>query len=326
LGTGTIDGTSKKELNQALRTFIKTGDEKPLNALVVADDTAGGYLVIPDRAKEINKKLFDQSPIRRLARVVQISGGSYEEPVDHSDIGAEWVGETESRTETTNPSFGLVTIPCNESYAYIPVSQKMVDDSNVDIWAYLTERMVEKFGRQEGTAFATGNGVNQPTGFLSYDVSADDDDDRDRGTIQYLTSGHATLVKADGLLDVVYGLRAPYRQGATWLMNSTTALAVSKLKNGDGDYLWRDSLAVGQPNGLLGYPVEFCEDMPDIAAGAYPIAFANWKLAYTIVEKLGIRFLRDPYSDKPNVIVYAYRRVGGGVMNSEAIKLMKISE
>lgn len=325
-GTSVDHSRQRSELNKAFRIFAKNGDESRLNTLSTVSDPDGGYLVLPHRSPAMTMKLFDQSPIRRLARVETITmGDAFEEPRDSDDTEAEWVNETESRPAMTSPQLGLIRVPVEESYALIPVTQRLLDDAYYDIYGWLEGKMIDKFARQEGTACVSGDGVKKPMGFLSYAVDSAGDSTRPWGTLQYVVSGAASAITADSLIDLVYSLRAPYRRGAAWLMSSDTARVVSKLKDGNGDYLWRESLAAGTPNTLAGYPVEYSEDMPAVSAGNYPIAFGNWKLGYCIVDKLGIRFLRDPYTSKPNVLIYAYRRTGGGVMNSEAIKLLKVA-
>ncbi len=325
--TGGSSPRQATELNKAFRQFARTGDESRLNAMTTQSDPDGGYLIIPERSREMTTKLWDLSPMRRLARVITLtSSGTFEEPIDKDDAEATWCGETEDRSEDATPQLGLLTIGAKESYALVPISQKLLDDADIDLWSWMVEKLTGKFARQEGTAFITGVGdPSQPSGILTYPTATTGDNTRAWGTIQYVPGGSATTITSDALIDLVYSLRAPYRTGAAWLMNSDSARIISKLKDGSGDYLWRQSLASGQPDALCGFPVEYSEDMPAIAGDAFPIAFGNWRLGYTIIDRLGIRFLRDPYSKKPYVLVYAYRRVGGGVNNSEAIKLLKIS-
>lgn len=327
-----------REANTAMRTMLGTGDMQALrgltaNAAMSTDnDPSGGYTVLPVLSDNMTKKLFNQSPIRRLARIENIpTGGSWEEIIDNGDVGASWVGEHDSRTATQAPTIGKVSINLDESYALVPVTQRLIDDSNIDIVKFVSDKASDKFLRQEGTAFISGDGVGKPKGVLAYGTSIATDATRAWGTIQYLKTGVAAALSddtnngSDAIKSVMWSLRAPYRQGASWLMNSNTASVVDKFKDGNGVYLWRDSLAAGVPPTLAGYPVEICEDMPDIAADAFPIAFANLKTAYVIVDRPGVRFLRDPYTDKPNVLLYVYRRVGGGMVNSEAIKLLKVA-
>jgi len=313
------------EYTKALATMIRTGDEAALKGMSVGSDPDGGYVVIPARSQGMTQKIFDGSPIRRLARVETITtGDAWEEPIDADDIGAEWVGESQARPVTDTAQLGLLRVPVHETYALQPVTQRLIDDASIDVGAWVEAKISDKFARQEGTAFTLGDGIAKPRGFLTYDTATTRDATRAWGTIQHIMSGAATAITADALRDVVWGLRAPYRMGSAWLMNSNTANSIDKLKDGNGDYIWRDSSAAGGPPSLLGYPVEFSEDMPDIAAGSLALGLANWKRAYVIADKLGIRVLRDPFSSKPKVLIYAYKRVGGGLANSEAIKLMKI--
>jgi HK97 family phage major capsid protein len=201
---------------------------------------------------------------------------------------------------------------------------------NVEQW--LAENVGVEFGVQLGAAFVTGNGTDKPKGFLTYTINATADATRTFGQLQYVPSGEAATFKtatatvspADCLVDLVHALKAGYRSGASWLMNSSTAAVVRKWKDIDGAFIWQRSIAAGQPDTLLGYPVEESADMPDIAANAYPVAFGNWKRGYVLVNR-PTRLLRDPYTNKPNVGFYTTRRVDGGVVNSEAIKLLKIA-
>jgi HK97 family phage major capsid protein len=323
-GTGDARGGAAER--KALGTFIRTGNDSDFKAMSISSDPDGGYLVHPVISERMTKRLFDQTPMRRLARVETIKAGdAWEEPIDADESGATWVGESEARPGTPTPQLGKLRIPVEEIYSLQPVTQRLVDDASIDIGQWIEGKIADKFARSEGTAMVNGDGVKKPTGFLTYPTATSPDLARPWGTLQHIVSGSASAVTADSLRDLVWSLRAPYRQGAAWLMNSNSANAIDKLTDANGDYLWRDGMTAGAPPSLLGYPVEFSEDMPDIAPGSVPIAFSNWRLAYLIVDKAGIRYLRDPFSSKPNLLFYAYRRVGGAVANSDAIKLLKIS-
>lgn len=323
------------EPNAALRTereavalFARTGDDSKLKAIQAGmqtgSDPDGGYSVLPTYSTSMTKKLFDQSPIRRLARTETITqGDSFVEPIDNGETEAVWVGETQSRPETDNPTLGMLTVPAHEIYSNTPVTQRLLEDAGFDLGSYIENKTTDKFARSEGSAFVTGNGVGKPRGFLDYDTATTSDATRAWKTVQHVISGAATSVTADGIKNLTWALRAPYRQGASFVMNSQSANAIDKIKDGNGNYIWRTSMTSGAPNELLGYPVEFDEDMPDLEAGSLSIAFANWKLAYLIVDRIGVRFLRDPFTAKPHVLFYAYKRMGGGIANSQAIKLLK---
>jgi HK97 family phage major capsid protein len=311
---------------KALSVFARTGEDRELKAMSIGSDADGGYIVSPAISATMTKKLFDFSPLRRLARVETITtGDAWEEPIDNDEVGATWVGESQSRPATDTPTLGLLRVPVHEIYALQSVTQRLLDDATSNVGAWIENKISDKFARSEGTAFVSGDGVNRPKGLLSYSTSSSADSSRSWGTLQFVNSGGASSITADGLRDLMWAVRAPYRQGSSWLMSSATANSVDKLKDSAGDYLWRDGMTAGAPPSLLGYPVEFSEDMPAIAASAFPIAFGNFREGYVIVEKAGIRFLRDPFSSKPSVLFYAYRRVGGGVANSEAVKLLKIA-
>lgn len=317
---------------KAVAAYAKNGSETELKAMSVGSDPDGGFLVMPAMASAIRDKLRDQSPIATLARkVIVTTGDGWSEPFERGDTGATWVGETQARPATDSPGLGLFNVPLREIYALASVTQKLLDAGPETLGAWLEGRIAEKFARTEGAAFVSGDGVARPRGFLSYSTAATGDSTRAEGVLQHVPSGasgafvSAASFPGDCILNLVYSLRAPYRPGAVFLMNSATAGAVRKLKDTEGRYLWIDSLSAGQPPLLAGYPVMMAEDMPDIAADSLSIAFGNFEAGYTIAEAPGIRFMRDPYSNKPNVQFYAYRRVGGDVADFDAIKLMKFA-
>jgi HK97 family phage major capsid protein len=312
----------------AVAVYCRHGDDTKLKQLQAGmstgSDPDGGYFSMPTYSSSMTKLLFDISPIRRLARVENItSGDSFVEPVDNGQAQGIWVGEQSARPATNSPQLGLLTVDAHEIYSNTPVTQRLIDDAGFDLGAYIESKSVDQFARSEGVSFVTGNGVSQPRGFLTHNTVATSDATRAWTDLQYVPSGGATTITADALRDISWTLRAPYRQGASWLMNSSTANSIDKLKDLNGDYLWRSSSSAGMPPTLLGYPVSFDENMPDVAASSLSIAFANWTLAYLVVDRLGVRFLRDPFSSKPNVLFYAYKRVGGNVANTQALKLLK---
>ena len=318
---------------KALGAFIAKGDTSELlelKAMQVGSDPNGGYIVLPALSDSMATKIYDQSAMKRLARVVTIpNGDSWEEIVDNDEPDAEWVGELQSRSETDTPTIGKHAVTLHEIHASPKLTQKLLDTSYLDVGAWLEGKVADKFGRTEGTAFITGNGVAKPFGLLSGTPVTTSDATRTWGTLQYFASGAASALAttnpADVLRNMVWGLRAPYRNGAVWLMNSNTANAIDKLKNGTGDYIWRDGMTVGAPPVLLGHEVHFDENMPDIGANEFPVAFGNLKLGYVVVELSGLRVLRDSFTAKPHVLFYTYKRVGGDISNSEAIKVLKIA-
>jgi HK97 family phage major capsid protein len=309
---------------KAVADYIRHNTE--IKNMSAGSDPDGGYGVTPQLSAEIAKRLFDQSPLRQICRVVQVgSFDSYQEPQQIGDAAATWVSENASRPATTTPTLGMVDVPVNELYATQPVTQRLLDDSRFDMGAFVVERASDRFARTEGTAFVTGSGVAQPKGFLTYATDSAADFTRDHSKLQYVVSGSGSAVTFDGIKSLYWTMRAPHRANASWLMSSATASQVDTIKDGQGRYIWRDSIAADVPPTLLGRPVYFSEDMPAVSAGLCPIAFANWTAGYIIADKPGVRWLRDPYSSKPNVIFYGYKRVGGGVADTDAIKLLKIS-
>lgn len=329
-GTGTGEELDRKGLaaeTKALGTFVRTGDDgafAEVKTNSVGSDPDGGYLVLPNISSTMTKRIYDMSPMRRLARVETIStGDAWEEPIDIEEVSGSWVGEQEDRPKGTTAKVGMFRVPLMEIFANQPVTQRLLDDSAFDIGGWVTGKIGDKFARSEGVGFTTGDGIKKPRGLLTYPTSNATDLNRAWGTLQFVQSGASAAIAADDLKGLMWAVRAVYRQGSSWIMNSNTASAIDKLKNGDGDYIWRDGITAGAAPSLLGYPVEFDEGYPDIGAGNTPIAFGNIKLAYLIVDRVGIKMLRDPFTDKPNTLFYCYKRVGGGLAHSEAVKLLK---
>lgn len=316
---------------KALGEFVKTGNpdvfaDVARKDMSVGSDPDGGYFVLPAMSTSMINRIFDQSPMRRLARVQPVStGDAWQEPIDKDEADAEWIGETSDRPKTATPQVGMLTVPLNEIYANARVSQRILDDSFQNIGTWVEGKIGDKFGRREGTAFVNGDGIQKPRGFLTYATSTDGDFTRASNALQYVISGDASTITADALRDMFWSLRAPHRANASWLMSSAAAAIIDKLKDDDGRYLWRNSEAAGVPPTLLGRPVEFAEDMPGVEAGTFPIAFGDWQEGYLIIDRPGIKMLQDPYTAKPHVMFYGYRRVGGSVANTDAIKLMKIA-
>lgn len=311
--------------------YLRRGDLagvelKSFNGAVPAD---GGYAVPREIDAVIDATLKNLSPIRAIANVVATGSAGYRKLITTGGAPAGWVSETAGRPETDTPDFNEIAPPMGELYANPAASQAMLDDAAFDVEAWLADEVAREFAVAEGTAFVSGNGTNKPKGFLTYANASTSDAVRAFGTLQYLPSGLAGAFPAsnpaDKLLDLVHALRAPYRQGASWVMNSSTLAQIRKMKTSDGAFLWQPGLTDGQPDRLLGYPVVEAEDMPDIAANSLSIAFGNFKSGYLIAERRATTILRDPFTNKPFVHFYATKRVGGAVTNSEAIKLMKFA-
>ena len=311
--------------------YLRQGQEPGLDrkAMTVGTAAEGGFAVPQEIDAMIETRLRDASPIRRLAQVVQVGSSGYRKLVANGNLASGWVAETAARPETAATTFTEIVPPSGDLYASPAVTQMMLDDAMFDVESWLAEEIARDFAQKEGAAFVSGNGTAKPKGFLSYTTAVTADAARTFGQLQYVASGaagaFATTNPADRLIDLVHALRAPYRQGATFVMNSKTLSVVRKFKTGDGAFLWQPSLQLGVAATLLGYPVVEAEDMPDIAADSFSIAFGNFASGYVIADRAGVRLLRDPYSNKPYVNFYATKRTGGAVTNSDCIKLMKFA-
>lgn len=303
-------------------------------ALSVGSDPDGGFTVLPEIDQAIDATIKIVSPFRSLATVRSIGTASYKRFVNLHGTTSGWVGESEARTSTTTPTLKEVEIPVMEIYASPTATQSLLDDSFVNIESWLAEEVALEFAYQEGVAFISGSGLKKPTGILSQTIAADTAN-LAYGSVGYYatgTSGAFTAPStspitqgADCLHSVIYGLKPGYRPSASWIANRRTIAEVRKLKDGYANYLWQPGAVAGEPATLMGYPLVDMEDMPDIAANSYSMAFGDWRRSYTIVDRIGTRVLRDPYSSKPNVIFYTTKRVGGAVTMHEAYKLLKFA-
>lgn len=336
--SGGASAGDRKALDLAVRALF-AGDQRgayerfaEAKGMSAGADPDGGYLVVPALSDGMMTIRAEVSPLERLARTVEIDeGGSWEEPIDRDAAETAWVGEQQARSDTDHPELGELSVPLHEIYAMPKATQKLIDTARFDMLDYLRRKVGEALGLAESEAFHDGDGVARPRGFLGYTTSTSGDATRAWGQIQHIGTGASaafptsstTVNPADVLVDVVSAMKSQYRAGARWLMNRATLGAVRKLKDAEGRHVVTDSLVEGAPSMLLGHPVDLSEQMPAISASSLSIAFANWERAYVIVRRPGIKFLVDPFTDKPNVRLYAYQRVGGAVSNFEAIKLLK---
>jgi HK97 family phage major capsid protein len=304
-------------------------DADELKAMSVGSDADGGYLVTPDTTGRMVKKIYETSDIRRIANVQTISTDKLEGSEDLDEAGAGWVGETDDRSETSTPKLGEWEIPVHEMYAEPRATQKLLDDASVNVEAWLGDKVGMRFGRIENSAFVTGNGIRKPRGFASYETALDDGSGVSWGVIGHVLSGadgaFAASNPADRIHDLVGALKSAYLQGASFVTRRRIITLIRKFKDGQGQYLWQPSLVMGEPEQLAGFPIVRAEDLPTPAAGSLSLWFGNFNEAYQIVDRQGTRTLRDPYTAKPFVKFYSTRRVGGAVVNFEAIKAMKFS-
>jgi HK97 family phage major capsid protein len=314
--TGNSDEPSAEQ--KAFGSYLRKGDNLPADeakALVVSDDTQGGYLAPSDFQAEVIKGIVELSPVRQAARVSSTSMSEVILPKRTGRPTGSWVGETEDRSETGS-TYGQVEIPVHEAACYVDVSLKLLEDSAVNIESELAFDIAEEFGRMEGEVFVGGNGVKKPLGFLN-------------GGLATTPSGNASTLgatPADLLIDHLYSMPKAYRQSGVWMMNASTLASIRKLKDGTtGVYLWQPSYRDGEPETILGRPVIEAPDMPDVGAGTTPIAFGDFRRGYRIFDRIGLSIFADPYSQRTagKVRFHARRRVGGGVVLGEAIKLIK---
>ena len=319
---------------KAFAAYLRSGDDDGLRGLTLegkAMSTAvaadGGYLVDPQTAETIRSMLTSTSSLRALANVVQVEATSFDVLIDRSEVGSGWATETGATTETGTPTIERISIKLHELSAMPKASQRLLDDSAFDVEGWLAGKIATRFIRAEAAAFINGDGVDKPKGILLPAKVANAS--WTWGNLGYIPTGaasdFATTNASDCIVNLVYALGADYRANGAFIMNSKTAGAVRKMKDADGRFMWGDSLQAGEPARLMGYPVLICEDMPDVGANTYPIAFGDFAAGYTIAERPDLRILRDPFSAKPHVLFYASKRVGGEVTDFAAIKLLKVA-
>lgn len=320
-------GATSAEVKGFVDGYLRRGRESEVKSINALSPSDGGYAVPQEIDAVIARELTEISPIRAIAQVVQTGSAGYRKLVSTGGTASGWVSEVAGRPATDAPNFAEIAPPTGELYANPAASQAMLDDAGFDLEAWLANEIAIEFARAEGSAFINGTGNDQPEGFLTAPNSTAEDGVRAFGAVQYIGSGDANGFDAAPdarLIDLIHSMKASHRQGASFVMNSTTLATVRKLKTADGAFLWQPGLVEGQPDRLLGYPVVEAEDMPDVAGGAFPIAFGNFRHGYLIAERSATRVLRDPFSNKPFVHFYATKRVGGQVLDSNAIKLLKI--
>jgi HK97 family phage major capsid protein len=320
------------EHKAAFDAYVRTGEAGGLRALEVkamsiGSNADGGYLVPPEIEATIGQRLTAVSPIRGIAGQRTISSNIYKKPFMTAGPAVGWVGETDARTQTASPTLDELSFPAMELYAMPAATANLLEDSAVNIDQWIAQEVEQVFAAQEGTAFVTGDGNNKPKGFLSY--TAVDNGSWSWGNIGYVASGAAGAFAgsnpSDALIDLVYAVKAGYRQNGMFVMNRKTQSALRKFKDTTGQYLWQPPAIAGGKASLMTFPVIEAEDMPDIAANSLSIAFGDFNRGYLVVDRAGVSVLRDPYTAKPYVLFYTTKRVGGGVQDFDAIKVMKFA-
>ncbi|MCE9880640.1 phage major capsid protein [Hafnia paralvei] len=310
-----------KVTNDELRTYIMTGDTRSLSTGVPAD---GGYTVIPDLDKQIMRQLSDDSEMRQICTVKTTSSNEFKKLVSVGGAEVAHGEEGKARGETATPKLEEVSIKLFPVYAYPKTTQEILDFSDVDIMGWLTEEIADTFTETEELDLVSGDGSKKSKGFLSYPRASTADKTRPFGTLEKMDAAGAAPT-ADELIDLLFKLKKKYRKNAVWVMNSNTAAALQKLKNGNGDYIWRDGLQKGDPDMLLGKPVHYLENMPDAAAGQPVLAVGDFKRGYFIVDHTtGTRTRPDNITEPGFYKVHTDKYLGGGLVDSNAIKVLEI--
>lgn len=318
-----------------VREANATGDRARIQAAMsTGSNPDGGYLAPVEWDRRIQQAQVAISPLRTIATVRPTAVGAFSTLWNNNQWGSGWVGETANRPATTSAQLAPLIFAAGEIYANVAITQRLLDDSAIDLEEWISGQVSTEFSRQEGIAFVSGDGNNKPAGFLTYVTGGANDaalytagntaKGHPGGNLDVVPSGAASDLTVDGIINLQYGLAAPYRANAVWYMSSMTAAAVTKMKDTTGRLLWRESVMAGQPATLLGRPVVLDESMPSVTAGNTPIAFGDFATGYLINDRLGVRVLRDPYTNKPYVMMYVTKRVGGGVLDPRAIRLLKI--
>ena len=313
-----------REYTEAFKAHIQKGTvQAALNKGLAAE---GGFTAPTEWDRTITDRLVQVSPMRQICSVQTISTGSFSKLFNMRGTVSGWVGETTARTETATPTFGTLTYAVGEIYANPAATQQMLDDSLVDLEGWLAGEVQTEFAFQESVAFVSGTGANnRPNGILTYITGGANATAHPMGAILATNSGNLSALTADGLVNLVHALPSEFTGNARFTMNRNTMRAVRLLKDGQNNYLWQPSYQAGTPSTLLGYGVTEVPAMPDVAAGTRPILFGDFQRSYLIVDSVGVRVLRDPFTNKPYVMFYTTKRVGGGLLNPESMKALNVA-
>lgn len=326
------DEALQAEHKSAWLKWVRKGDDAGLadierKAMNVGTPADGGYAVPIQQDRDIMRLLTDLSPMRQVCRVMTVGTEDYRKLVNLGGTASGWVGETDARPATAGPTLAQLKPSFGELYANPEVTQKALDDIFFNVEGELSQDISESFAVLEGKAFLSGTGTNQPVGLLTAKTSEEADSARAFGTVQHIATGVAdnfpAKEPADILIDLIYSMKAGYRTGAQFMMNSMTLATMRKWKDGQGNYIWQPAMQNGQPGSIFGYGYVTNEDMPSAGAGAIPVVFGNFQQAYIIFDRVGIRSLRDPYTNKPFVGFYTTKRVGSMIANTQAVKFLK---
>jgi HK97 family phage major capsid protein len=323
-GAGGAPGRPRDaEYSKAFLAHMRRGDvQASLNKGTASE---GGYLTPVEWDRTITDRLVKVSPMRAICRVQSISTSGFSKLFNNRGTASGWVGETDARPATATSTFGTLTYATGEIYANPAATQQLLDDAEVDVEAWLADEVQTEFAYQEGLAFVSGNGTNKPKGVLTFITGGANAATHPWGAILTVNSGAAAAVTSDGIVNLIYALPSEYTAAARFVMNRDTQNKVRLLKDGQGNYLWQPSYQAGQPATLNQYPITEMAGMPDVAAGAKPMLFGDFVMGYLIVDRIGVRVLRDPFTNKPYINFYTTKRVGGGLLNPDTLKALNIS-
>lgn len=321
VGGSTSKGLRDSEYSEAFAGYVRK--DRVNASLNKGEADEGGYLAPVEWDRTITDKLIIASPMRQVASVMTISGAGFKKLFNLRGTASGWVGEASARTETATATFGEMAYATGELYANPSATQQMLDDAEVNLEAWLAGEVQTEFAFQEGVAFLSGNGTNRPTGLLTYVTGAANAAAHPFGAVTTVSSGAAAAITADGIINLIYDLPSELTAGARFLMNRSTQNAIRLLKDGQGNYLWQPSYVAGQPSTIAGYPVTEMPGMPDVAANSISVMFGDFARGYLIIDRIGTRVLRDPYTNKPYVMFYTTKRVGGGLLNPEPLRALK---
>jgi HK97 family phage major capsid protein len=309
------------EYVSAFKAHMRRGEVQA--AMSVGTAAEGGYLAPVEWDRTITNKLKQRSPIRENAQVITISGPGFSKVYNDGVIGSGWVGETAARPATTTPGLTSLAWSIGEIYANPQITQQALDDVAIDLEQWLADEVDGEFAIQENTAFLSGNGTNKPTGILNYVTGGANAATHPFGAITGATAAGAAAVTTDEVIDLVYSLPSERNANAKFYMNRTSMGKIRKLKDGQGNYIWQPTYVAGQPSTLQGYPVVEVPGMPNMTTGLVSILFGDMEATYLVIDRIGIRVLRDPFTNKPYVGFYTTKRVGGGVKNPEYMRFIK---
>ncbi len=328
---GNYNNESSKKYSDVLSKYMRKGlvglnsDEREqienYKSMNVGSDSAGGYLVRPEVGEMIVHTQVETSPWLRYVDMINISTDAIEYPTTNRRQPATRTYETGARSETTAATFGMVRIEAKEAYSRPKVTQKFLDDAAIDVEAFLAGMAGDEFGYLYNSELATGDGILTLRGILTFAHTATDE----VGKVEQIAGGHASLMNdPDKFIDMQAALKPAYLPMSRWFGRRATEAVVRKMKDGEGNYLWQPGLTLAQPNTLLGHEFVKCEDMSAIGVNALPLAFGDLK-HYKVVKRIGMRVLRNPYSEEPFVRFTFTERTGGNLLIHESLKLLKIA-